>query len=985
MFTKLCCNVDDALVDQRLLDAEGELASQKGGDRLNVDIGATRESLESSGKIVVTATQAENFKAVDWSFVEGLEFGTTAMDGADVAVGENPSSAHLPVASPSIKYQNRVATNKRRGNKRDVGLPRLDEKETTTSEGSEGRQASQDADDTGYADLHHEGDDEEEEYDDDIPPGDLGSSGDSDDMMGMSESDEEMRNFFPATRPGFKEVAGKVARVTRADFDDDNRRRHLECFARSMESWKNFEVRHKNEQAQFSLSALHFDRYRDIFVDIDVNTLSSLDQFIYHLLTSSEDVSDQATLNSLMAKLRRKFHIAPSKRDIFERLLELQRQADMRANNGEKVDEVGATVAVKPAGEDEHDAERSKSVKYDSKMQHLLRIKGTRSNSGVVVITVLTAPGNFSCPNDCHYCPNEPGQPRSYLSTEPAVLRANQNSFDPVKQFYDRAMTLYRNGHVIDKIEILVLGGTWSGYPRKYQEDFCRDLYYAANIFPGPIETARPPKSIEEEQDLNEKGECRIIGLTLETRPDRITPREIKNLRKFGCTRVQLGIQHVNDEVLEYVNRGHTVADTMKALYLLKENCYKVDIHIMPDLPSSNPDMDLEMFAKILSDEGLQADQWKIYPCEVAPFSKIEEWHREGKYVPYFDTDPSLMTNLLMRVKRSVHPWIRINRLVRDIPNPSIIAGTNVTNMRQLLMTYMMKRSIACHCIRCREVKAGNVSLEAKLMVRQYETTGGTEFFLSYETQDESKIFGFLRLRLSNSRKFDPKKSLYRCLVNCAFIRELHVYGVVVAHGKSVNEKTPWQHRGIGASLLLASEIIAAAKGFSKMAVIAGIGTREYYAKHGYEIEDTFMTKYLSPKSIRERYRNQKTQGSIRVPHVIKINVIDLNDAVETLRLPLPEAHQGKNPPPPVFEETFGEYYCINVKRFLRFARANRRNFKDYTREKILIIDELLGKVDTALEYLEEHIRFLQDRPVFVASVAFFSIVFMMKLRNRTV
>lgn len=797
--------------------------------------------------------------------------------------------------------------------------------------------------------------------DDEIPACDVGSSGDSEVGELMSDSDEEMRNFFPATRPGFKEVAGKVARVTRADFDDYNRRRHLECFARSMHHWNNFDSRHSNDP---SVLYLNFDRYHDVFVDIDVTTLSPLDKFIYHLLTSSEDVSDQVALNSLMAKLRRRFRIAPSKREIFERLAELQNEVERRqelaAAKGER---------LIPAHEkQQQNVTKSETVKYDSKMQHLLRIKGTRSNSGVVVITVLTAPGKFSCASDCYYCPNEPGQPRSYLSTEPAVLRANQNDFDAVKQFYDRAMTLYRNGHVIDKIEILVLGGTWSGYPRDYQTEFCRDLYYAANIFPDPIETARERLDLQLEQDINEKAECRIIGLTLETRPDRITPVEIRNLRLLGCTRVQLGIQHTYDNVLRFVNRGHTVDDARNALYLLKENCYKVDIHLMPDLPSSSPDMDMLMFEQILGDESLQADQWKIYPCEVAPFSKIEEWHKEGKYVPYFDVDSTLMTNLLMRVKRSVHPWIRINRLIRDIPNPSIIAGTNVTNMRQLVLNYMKKRSIACHCIRCREVKAGNVDQDLKLMVRQYRTRGGTEFFLSYETVDESKIFGFLRLRLPDNREFNPRVSLFRCLEGCAFIRELHVYGVVVAHGKTVREKTPCQHRGIGARLLLASEIIAVSNDFGRMAVIAGIGTREYYAKHGYATEDTFMTKALDLESIKERYLQQKEQSAIKVPSSLVVHVIDLQEAVRMLREPLPEPHEGKNPPPPVFKPTESENYGINVEILLGLATDEKQDDADDKNPTFFC--RFLGHLQSAMDYLATPSNYLSTRTLMLASGA---------------
>ena len=255
--------------------------------------------------------------------------------------------------------------------------------------------------------------------------------------------------------------------------------------------------------------------------------------------------------------------------------------------------------------------------------------KGIRSNSGVVVITVVSAPGPFSCPQDCAYCPNEPGQPRSYLSTEPAVARANQNKFDPVRQVYDRAATLARQGHKIDKIEIIVLGGTWSNYPWEYQQQFCRDIFFAANTFNEDLARSRldqevstsegggepddmpcvslqlsnnfnpllrAKKSLIEEQEMNESADCKVIGLTLETRPDHISPLELRRLRSLGCTRVQIGVQHTDDEILRKINRGCTTADAVKAIKLLKQHCFKVDIHLMPDLPFSSVEADMEMF-----------------------------------------------------------------------------------------------------------------------------------------------------------------------------------------------------------------------------------------------------------------------------------------------------------------------------------------------------------------------------------------------------
>jgi ELP3 family radical SAM enzyme/protein acetyltransferase len=251
--------------------------------------------------------------------------------------------------------------------------------------------------------------------------------------------------------------------------------------------------------------------------------------------------------------------------------------------------------------------------------------KASKSLSGVLVITVLTSPWpelpngkkqKFSCQWNCYYCPNEPGQPRSYLHDEPAVMRANQNGFDPVLQFHDRAATLACNGHPIDKIEILVLGGTWSSYPEAYRETFVRDLFFSANTF--YERKKRPRRSLLEEKLENETAQCKIIGVTLETRPDTIDFHELQLLRSYGCTRVQLGLQHTEDHVLKKVNRGCTNADAMRAIELLKNAGFKVDIHLMPVLPGSSAEDDGRMFDRVLTDPNLQADQWKIYPTQVS-------------------------------------------------------------------------------------------------------------------------------------------------------------------------------------------------------------------------------------------------------------------------------------------------------------------------------------------------------------------------------
>lgn len=525
-------------------------------------------------------------------------------------------------------------------------------------------------------------------------------------------------------------------------------------------------------------------------------------------------------------------------------------------------------------------------------LEKLLKTKVLRGASGVMVITILTSPypksgekiTTFSCPYDCHYCPKEPDQPRSYISKEPAVLRANQNGFDPVKQFRSRGITYLTLGHVVDKVELLILGGTWSSYPEDYKEEFIRDTYYAANTFynklrpfswslaPGKgTEPALAQKdfdtnprsrlSLEEEIHLNESSLCRIIGLTIETRPDKITPEELVKLRRYGVTRVQLGIQHVDNEILKKINRKCTTEDAIRAIRLLKDACFKVDIHIMPDLPFSTPELDAEMFGILLTSSDLQVDQWKIYPCATTPFTKIKEWYDAGAYKPYAEisyekeityadnTQKTITTNalfeLILEVKRNVHPWIRINRIIRDIPSEFIHGGYDSINMRQMLQSEMKKRGYSCKCIRCREVKNKKVDLsQAEFLVRTYESSEGTEYYLSYEIPHNNILLGFLRLRLSDNAGI----KVFPELEKTALIRELHVYGHVMPVDKNSSEST--QHQGFGRKLLLKAEEIAMEHGYSRIAVISGVGVRNYYRKCGYLDEGYYLVKTLERNEV---------------------------------------------------------------------------------------------------------------------------------------
>jgi ELP3 family radical SAM enzyme/protein acetyltransferase len=515
--------------------------------------------------------------------------------------------------------------------------------------------------------------------------------------------------------------------------------------------------------------------------------------------------------------------------------------------------------------------------------------KTGKSESGVLVITVLTSPyptfggksQRFSCQWNCYYCPNEPGQPRSYLHDEPSVIRANRNSFDPVLQFYDRAMTLFCNGHPVDKIELLVLGGTWSSYPHAYQEEFVRDLFFAANTFTNFDKRER--KSLEEEKKLNETSQCKIIGLTLETRPDCITAAELRRFRRYGCTRVQLGIQHTSDAILTKINRGHTIAQAAAALELLKDCCYKIDIHLMPNLPGSSVEEDRKMFDLVINHPDLQADQWKIYPCEVTPWTVIKEWFDRKEYEPYSEHD---LTELLCAVKAQVKPWVRLNRVIRDIPSQYILGGMDNPNLRQAICKKLIDRGTPCQCIRCREMKAdASVAKTAELTLRTYPASRGLEFFLSFESPDLSTICGFTRLRLcvparaggsvargrlaegaqakklrlrarkKNGGEQDDdaegdEEAAFPEMRDAALIRELHVYGQMVPVYQSGEKKGEQQHIGFGKRLMAAAEEIAWEHGFRKMAVIAGVGVRNFYRKLGYEVQgaDEIMYKTLSER-----------------------------------------------------------------------------------------------------------------------------------------
>tara|TARA_B000000475_G_scaffold272261_1_gene272992 strand:+ start:34687 stop:36384 length:1698 start_codon:yes stop_codon:yes gene_type:complete len=491
----------------------------------------------------------------------------------------------------------------------------------------------------------------------------------------------------------------------------------------------------------------------------------------------------------------------------------------------------------------------------DNNLKNLIIKKKQKSNSGVLVVTILTSAhpqyidqngkhiiGQFSCKHNCAYCPNEKAhkgnnwvdQPRSYLYSEPAVLRANENNFDPILQFNSRIETLIKMGHNIDKIELIILGGTWSEYPILYKDDFISKIYYAANTFYDI--SKRNLLSLQQEITFNENSTIHIIGLTIETRPDSININEIKELRKYNCTRVQLGVQHTSNTVLKKIKRGHTIETVYNAIQLLKNNCFKVDIHLMPNLPGSNFQLDQIMLNDSLYDQRLQADQYKIYPTAIVPWTLIKEWFDQGTYIPY---DDYLLFQLIKDFKLKIQKWKRLNRIIRDIPSTYISGGYNkkYVNLRQLLQDDMIKNNWKCNCIRCREIKNNFVNIQdIKLNIECYKASNADEYFISYETKDF--LIGFLRLRLNYNYQ-----GVLDILNNSALIRELHVYSNLNIVGN--NNLNSYQHKGYGKNLIKNAENIAINYGFKQIAIISGTGVRDYYKKLGYILKDTYMIKNI--------------------------------------------------------------------------------------------------------------------------------------------
>ena len=452
--------------------------------------------------------------------------------------------------------------------------------------------------------------------------------------------------------------------------------------------------------------------------------------------------------------------------------------------------------------------------------------KPTRTLSGVAVIAAMTSPAR--CPHGiCVPCPGGicNSSPQSYTGREPAAMRAEQHSFDPYDQVMARLGQLNEIGHPLDKAELIIMGGTITSRPIGYQQWFIKRCLMAMNDYPG-VKTVGW-RSFSEVAKENEHASVRNIGTTFETRPDWCKPEQITKMLSLGATKVELGVQSIRDDLLMAMKRGHLVEDVVFANESLREAGLKVGFHMMPGLPGSTPDADLDVFEKLFRDPRFRPDYLKIYPTLVVQGTELYEMYLRSEYQPLGDDDAA---ELVSRVKALLPKYVRLQRVQRDIPAHLIVAGVKKSNLRQLAGQKLRMRGQRCNCIRCREAGLRGISVEdiehIELRQESYEACGAEEYFLSFEGDDESLI-GFLRLRLGATAR----------------VRELHIYGPLVPIG---TRKDGWQHKGYGSKLVQMAETIASEKGYQSIEITSGIGAREYYRRRGYDLLEPYMIKRLS-------------------------------------------------------------------------------------------------------------------------------------------
>ena len=496
----------------------------------------------------------------------------------------------------------------------------------------------------------------------------------------------------------------------------------------------------------------------------------------------------------------------------------------------------------------------SGEIQEDAQLLERIRMKPMRTLSGVTTVTVLTKP--YPCPGKCIFCPTDVRMPKSYLPDEPGAMRGLEHEFDPYAQVRSRIDQLESVGHPTEKIELLILGGTWSSYRRDYQEWFIKRCFDAMNSHsaltsypkgsgaaaPAEAQSKRPEvtQSVGEGEllqthTINETTQHRNVGLVIETRPDEINPDELRWLRRLGVTKVQMGAQSLDDHILEINKRGHDVECTRRATSLLRAAGFKIVLHWMPNLLGATPESDREDFARLWND--FCPDEIKIYPNQLLANAELYEYWQRGEFKPYTTQE---LIDLIADIKPSIPRYCRVNRVIRDIPSTNVVEGNRRTSLRQDVHDEMHRRGTRCECVRCREIRGKSVRPELlKLDDMIYHAGAAEEHFVSYVTPDD-KLTGFVRLSLPG--KGSPQTGMSD-LDGAALIREVHVYGQSLPVGAEQHGAA--QHAGLGTRLLEKAEAIAKAAGFKRMAVISAVGTRGYYLERGFERGDLYLTKTL--------------------------------------------------------------------------------------------------------------------------------------------
>ncbi len=479
----------------------------------------------------------------------------------------------------------------------------------------------------------------------------------------------------------------------------------------------------------------------------------------------------------------------------------------------------------------------------DPQLLKRIRMKPMRTASGVAPVTVLTAPAG--CPAACIFCPDDYRMPKSYIHDEPGCQRAEQDGFDPFQQTRGRIDGFESIGHSADKIELLILGGTWSAYSKAYREWYVQRCFDAMNA--GSVPAYRDSPSLATARERNATVRHRNVGLVVETRPDWITPDEIVHLRQLGVTKVQMGVQSLDDRILALNNRGHDVAAIRTAVNLLRTAGFKLHLHWMPNLYGATPDSDRADFHRFFTDPAIRPDELKIYPCSLIAGTDLYKLYEEGQYRPYTEAE---LVALLADVKPDIPSYTRVNRLFRDIPAHHIAAGVKTSNLREVVKQELVRRGTHCGCIRCREISQQQVPLhQIALQQYTYRTALTEEHFLSCVVPADTagqpdRIVGFLRL----SHVLEPTAGSHAFLdelQGTAMIREVHVYGPAQQIGQDTAAHGVAQHVGIGTRLLDRAAELSRQAGFTRQSVIAATGTRVYYEQRGFISGDLYMHRSL--------------------------------------------------------------------------------------------------------------------------------------------